>query len=137
MLDSYSNHRHEALDGLCMALLQIIIKKNPVWHPSLPLLTTFPPLSTRQSATDEFNRLKQPEQYNRQGCAHSCWKQLHKHCKSHTEREDASHCSSSGPQSIMTTRTPKSRASLLASTLQFLMNIPVSEELQLTRCTES
>lgn len=135
MLDSHSNHFHEALDGLCMALLQIIIKK-AAWHPSLPLLTTFPPLSTRQSATDEFNRLKQPEQYSRQGCAQSCWKQLHKHCKSHTERQDASHRSSSGPKSIIHTRTPKSRASLLASTLQFLTNIPMNEELQLTRCTE-
>lgn len=39
-----------------------------------------------------------------------------------THGEDASHCSSSGPQNITHTRTPKSRASLLASTLQFLMN---------------
>lgn len=57
--------------------------KKAAWHPSLPLLTTFPLLSTRQSATDKFDRLKQPEQYNRQGCAQFCWKWLRKRCESH------------------------------------------------------
>lgn len=121
MLDSHSNHCHEALDGLCMALLQTIIKKSSLAAFSATadnILTTL----HQAKCHGWIQQIKTTRTAQQAGMC-SVLLETAPQTLQITHREDASHCSSSGPQNIMHTRTPKSRASLLASTLQFLMNI--------------